>query len=82
MRTLDVTIDRYGAMITGKAGMRRIRIIDAVPDLQLWLNMHPRDDAPNAPLWITPKGGALSYTQAHAICTKAGEAAEKNVLVG
>jgi len=55
--------------------MRRIRIIDAVPDLQLWLNMHPRDDAPNAPLWITPKGGALSYTQAHAICTKAGEAA-------
>lgn len=45
---MDATIDRYGAMITGKVGMRRIRIIDAVPDLQLWLNMHPRSTMDHA----------------------------------
>jgi hypothetical protein len=59
-----VTIDYCGAvaMITGKTEVRRIRIIDAVPDLQLWLNMHPRGNDPKTPLWITPKDSALGYT--------------------
>jgi len=50
-----VLIDRYGAVIVveGKTGMRRIRLIDAVPDLQAWINQHPYKDNPDAPLFVT-----------------------------
>ncbi|KXS43907.1 MAG: phage integrase [Methanolobus sp. T82-4] len=50
-----VEIDRYGAVIVveGKTGMRRIRLIEAVPDLQAWINQHPYKDNPNAPLFVT-----------------------------
>lgn len=38
-----VQFDKYGAQVIldGKTGMRRIRLIDSVPDLKLWLNHHP-----------------------------------------
>ena len=41
-----VQFDQYGAqvMLDGKTGMRRIRLIDSVPDLKLWLNHHPHAD--------------------------------------
>ncbi|WP_407282710.1 site-specific integrase [Methanolobus sp. WCC1] len=50
-----VEIDKYGAVIVveGKTGMRRIRLIEAVPDLQAWINQHPNKDDPNAPLFVT-----------------------------
>ena len=53
LRIRDVELDRYGAVIRvrGKTGERRMRIVAAVPDLQLWLNMYPRADNPDAPLW-------------------------------
>lgn len=52
-----VQMDKYGAVVIvkGKTGKRRIRLIDSVPDLQLWLNMHPLRDDPNAPLFITDR---------------------------
>lgn len=52
-----VEFDQYGAVIivTGKTGMRRLRLIDSVPDLQQWLNIHPMRDNPQAPLFTTDK---------------------------
>jgi Site-specific recombinase XerD len=52
-----IQLDKYGAavIVDGKTGKRRIRLIDSVPDLQLWLNMHPLRDDPNAPVFITDR---------------------------
>ena len=49
----DVAFDQYGGIITvdGKTGMRRIRLVDAVPELQLWLNQHPYKNNPDRPLF-------------------------------
>ncbi|MBN2489061.1 MAG: tyrosine-type recombinase/integrase [Methanosarcinaceae archaeon] len=53
----NVQFDKYGAVVIvqGKTGMRRIRLIDSVPDLQLWINQHPQRDDHNAPLFITDR---------------------------
>lgn len=50
-----VSFDKYGAalIVSSKTRMRRIRIIDSVPDLQLWLNQHPDRDNIQAPLFVT-----------------------------
>lgn len=50
----DVTFDRYGAiaMVNGKTGMRRVRLIWSMPYIAQWLEVHPRRDDRNAPLWI------------------------------
>jgi len=52
-----VQFDKYGAVVivNGKTGMRRIRLIECVPDLQLWINMHPLRDDPKALLFITDR---------------------------
>lgn len=51
----DIQLDKYGAVVVvdGKTGMRRLRLIAAVPDIQLWLNQHPQKDNPDAPLFVT-----------------------------
>lgn len=53
----NVQFDKYGAVVivAGKTGMRRIRLIDSMPDLQLWLNQHPDRNNHNAPLFVTTK---------------------------
>ena len=53
LRLRDVALDRYGAIVIvkGKTGERRIRLVQSVPDLQLWLNIHPVRDNKDAPLW-------------------------------
>lgn len=63
LRIRDVTFDKYGAVlrVNGKTGERRIRIFDSVPDLQLWLEMHPRKDDPEAPLWRSNRDDFLAY---------------------
>lgn len=42
LKKKDAQFDQYGGVVTvtGKTGMRRIRIVDSVPDLQLWINQH------------------------------------------
>lgn len=52
-----VQFDRYGAVVivTGKTGMRRLRLISSVPDLQTWINMHPLRADANAPLFVTSR---------------------------
>jgi hypothetical protein len=51
----DVHFDEYGAylIVKGKTGERRIRLISSVLDLKNWLNVHPRKDDPNAPLFCS-----------------------------
>lgn len=52
-----VQFDRYGAVVivTGKTGMRRLRLISSVPDLQTWVNTHPLRADANAPLFVTSR---------------------------
>ncbi|MCC4771841.1 tyrosine-type recombinase/integrase [Methanosarcina sp. DH2] len=52
-----VQFDKYGAVVivNGKTGKRRVRLIDSVPDLQLYLNMHPLRNEPGEPLFITDR---------------------------
>ena len=62
LKLRDVELDRYGAVIRvrGKTGERRIRLVQSVPDLQLWLSMHPGANDPNAPLWPRERDPASS----------------------
>lgn len=49
--------DEYGAtmIIKGKTGMRKVRLIDSMPDVRLWLNQHPLKNNPDAPLFVTER---------------------------
>jgi integrase/recombinase XerD len=64
LRIRDVDFDRYGAVIRvrGKTGERRMRLIESVPDLQLWLSMHPNKDDTEAPLWPSKRSPQRNLT--------------------
>ena len=55
LRIRDVSFDRYGAiaMVTGKTGMRRVRLIWSMPYIAQWLEVHPLREDRDAPAWIT-----------------------------
>lgn len=82
LRMRDVVFDEYGAVIKvhGKTGERRIRLVSSVPYLMRYLDVHPRKDDPNAPLWVKMwypgKGEAINYytvsAQIKKIAKKAG----------
>src|SRR3989338_2410674 len=50
----DVEFDQYGAriIVDGKTGVRRVRLIQSVPDLRDLLNSHPWKHDPAAPLFM------------------------------
>jgi integrase/recombinase XerD len=54
LRMKNVEFDDYGAAIKvrGKTGERRIRIVTFASIVAKWIEMHPRRDDPEAPLWI------------------------------
>lgn len=54
LRVKNVSFDNYGAVIvvTGKTGMRRVRMISYVSYLSNWLTVHPEKGNPEAPLWV------------------------------
>lgn len=55
IKVRDIDFDRYGAIavVRGKTGMRRVRLIWAMlPYIAQWLEVHPRRKERNAPLWI------------------------------
>ena len=69
LRIKDVQFDEYGAKVwfplqslTTKKHRRKVRVVYSVPYLSNWLSIHPRNDDPDAPLFIslTTKRG-LSY---------------------
>jgi len=53
VRIKDVKFDELGAVmhVDGKTGERNIRLINSVPYLQSWLQVHPFRDDPNAFMW-------------------------------
>ncbi len=59
-----VVFDDFGCQIIvdGKTGMRRIRLVSSAPYLLEWINLHPRHNEPNAPLWINLESGAGKQT--------------------
>jgi len=59
MRMKDLSFDEYGAiaMVTGKTGMRRVRLIWSMPYIAQWVEAHPRRQDRDAPLWVSMHGG-------------------------
>ena len=55
LKIKTVQFDKYGAQIivSGKTGMRRVRLVSSVPSLAAWLSSHPFRDNPSAALWIS-----------------------------
>lgn len=76
MKIKQISFEEYGARLTvqGKTGMRKILVITCAPYLQTWINNHPNNDDPDAPLWIKSDGSNLSYTR---ICSILHDAAKK-----
>ena len=58
MRIKDVEFDNYSAIarVRGKNGARRVRLVLAAPALRQWIELHPRQQEPDAPLWICLEG--------------------------
>lgn len=52
-----IQLDEFGAtmIVNGKTGMRKVRLIDSLPDIRLWLNQHPLKNKPDAPLFVTER---------------------------
>jgi integrase/recombinase XerD len=55
LRIRDIEFDRFGAVLrlNGKTGERRARLVQATPDLKVWLSMHPVKNDTDAPLWTS-----------------------------
>lgn len=86
IRIKDIVFDNYGALVrvNGKTGERRIRLVESVPDLQLWLTMHPRRNDPDAPLWTTKfiSASALNYNGLDQVIRKYCRAARTSGIFG
>jgi len=70
LRVGDVTDHRHGLQISvdGKRGQRSVMLITAVPQLNRWLQDHPRRDDDTAPLWCKLQSGdEMSYQMARKI---------------
>ncbi|KKG13749.1 hypothetical protein EO94_17920 [Methanosarcina sp. 2.H.T.1A.3] len=54
LRLKHIVFDQYGAVavVDGKTGMRRVRLIFSVPYLAAWIDIHPFKDKPDAHLWV------------------------------
>jgi ribosomal protein L40E len=55
LKLRNVQFDDYGAVLTvsGKTGMRRVRVIASSPALANWISIHPLRDFPDASLWVS-----------------------------
>src|SRR3989344_230993 len=65
MRIKHVSFEGYGArlIVNGKTGMRKILVINCVPYLQEWINMHPNNSDPDSFLWCDSNKNLLSYAR-------------------
>jgi len=57
LRINQVKFDGYGAqaLVNGKTGFRRVRLISCAPYLMEWLNKHPEKHDGNAYLWVNSR---------------------------
>jgi integrase len=71
----NIKFDKYGAIVTvtGKTGKRSIRIIDSVPDVQLWVNQCQGKD--NDSLFPTKVTGQLTKRGAQNIINRVAKRA-------
>jgi len=55
LRMKNVAFDEFGAIlrVQGKTGDRRVRVLASSPALAAWLNLHPKHDSPEAPVWVS-----------------------------
>lgn len=53
MRIKDVSFDEFGGkiLLSGKTGMRKIRIVNSAAYLLEWINSNPFSKNPDAPVW-------------------------------
>lgn len=65
LKLKHIEFDQYGALVIvkGKTGMRRIRLIQSIPHLSLWLAQHPFHEVRNSYIW-TPIG-TTHHTNKH-----------------
>jgi len=77
MNIKHVSFEEYGARLTikGKTGTRKVLAISSAPYMQQWINEHPKNSDPNAPLWYNPRGEFLTYSGISAILKKAARRA-------
>lgn len=54
LRIKNVEFDEYGAVlkVSGKTGERMVRVVGSASLISQWLQMHPRRDDKEAPLWV------------------------------
>lgn len=81
LRVGDVSDHKYGMeiMVDGKQGQRSVVLISSVPYLKRWLEVHPRSDDPEAPLWCDlDTGREVSYKMKQKMLRKPVERAVKN----
>ena len=81
VRIKDVKFDELGAVmhVDGKTGQRNIRLINSVPYLQSWLQVHPFRDDPNAFMWYNMqahKWAEVNRQTLSRIIVRAGKKAE------
>jgi len=69
LRLRNVEFDNHGAVliVTGKTGMRRVRVIMSSPAIADWLNVHPKRDDPDFPLWVGQGRGRLCAMKYEAV---------------
>lgn len=83
----NVRFDEYGAVltVTGKTGMRRVRIIASAPALATWLDNHPFKGKPDSPLWVSigtrNRDGLLKYRAVSEVLKKVAKEAGINKRV-
>jgi len=55
LKIKDVVSDNYGILLTisGKTGMRKVRLVNSVNSLVLWLNNHPEKNNPDAYVFVS-----------------------------
>jgi len=55
LRIKNVHFDGYGAVlhVVGKMGDRRVRIVASAPSLASWLDIHPKRNDAECPLWLS-----------------------------
>lgn len=67
LRIKHIVFDEYGAQIivTGKTGMRRVRLLQSFRYLSYWLECHPYKDNPESSVWVRltakRRGEPLNY---------------------
>ncbi len=71
-----VQFDQHGALLIipeGKTVSRTVRLVESVPALKRWIEIHPHRDNIDAPLWITLKtykNGVLGNASLRAIARR------------